>query len=541
MKGHTEEAPIPRERQLLERCRHYEEQLQVQADQVAGFKAVIEAQREEIERLKDTLAQLKGHKGRPKIKPSQLETGPRSRELEGRDRERKRAGAAKRQKTRPLKIAQTEILRPELVPAGSIFRGYQDYVIQELETRGHPTRYRCERWQTPDGGDVVGRLPEVLQGQHFGPRLRSSSLYQSSQPQVTQPLMVEYLRELGLDISVGQVNRLLTEDKEAVHAEKEAIVRTGLAIARSGGGEDTEARHRGRNGHCPYRGKEVFTWFASTESKSRRHFLALLRAGHSDSVLTDVARDSRAQQKLPTAQLRRLTAERPFAERGPWEGDLQRRGIPSARPIQIATEGALLGRALSHEVPADLVILSDEAGQFNILQHALCWVHAERTLAKLLPMREAQREAVETVREQLWDLYQALKAYHRAPCPQQTGQLEARFEELFTAKPGFQSLTLALQRLHQNKAELLRVLERPEVPLHHNGSEREIREYVKKCQSSASPRSEAGRQARDTFMRLKKTCRKLGLSFWHYLYDRLTGTQQILPLPQLIHAAAQGL
>jgi Transposase IS66 family len=358
---------------------------------------------------------------------------------------------------------------------------------------------------------------------------------------VTQPLIVEDLRELGIDISVGQVNRMLTEDKEAFHAEKEAILRTGLAIARYVGVEDTEARHRGRNGHCPYSGNEVFTWFASTESKSRRNCLALLRAGQSDYVLNDVARDSRAQPKWPNAQLRRLTAERRFAERGPWEGDLQRRGITSARHIQIATEGALLGRALSHEVPADLVILRDDAGQFNILQHALCWVHAERTLAKLLPMREAQREAVETVREQLWALYQALKAYQRAPCPQQKGQLEARFEEIFTAKTCFQSLNLALQRLHQNKAELLRVLERPEVPLHNNGSEREIREYVKKRKIRASTRSEAGRQARDTFMRLKKTCRKLGLSFWHYLYDRLTGTQQILPLPQLIHAAAQGL
>jgi hypothetical protein len=123
MKGHTEEEPLPRERQLLERCRHYEEQLQVQVNQLAEFKAVSEAQREEIEHLKDTIAQLKGHKGRPKIKPSQLETGPRSRELEGSDRERKRAGAAKRQKTRHLKIDQTEILRPEQVPAGSIFKG----------------------------------------------------------------------------------------------------------------------------------------------------------------------------------------------------------------------------------------------------------------------------------------------------------------------------------------------------------------------------------------------------------------------------------
>lgn len=333
---------------------------------------------------------------------------------------------------------------------------------------------------------------------------------------------------------------MLTEGKAAFHAEKEAILRTGLAVARYVGVDDTEARHQGRNGHCTYIGNEFFTWFASTESKSRRNFLALLRAGHTDYVLTEAAWAYMARQQWPKAQLQRLTEEGTFAERAHWETYLKRLGITSARHIQIATEGALLGSALSHELPADLVILSDEAGQFNILQQARCWVHAERTVAKLLPMSEVQREAVETVREQLWEFYQALKAYQRAPCPQQKGQLEARFEEIFTAKTCFQSLNLALQRLHQNKAELLRVVERPEVPVHNNGSEREIREYVKKRKISASTRSEAGRSARDTFMSLKKTCRKLGLSFWHYLHDRLTGAQQIPPLPQLIHSAAQG-
>src|SRR5262245_2581916 len=339
MKEHPEEEPSPRERQLRERCRQYEEQVQAQANQLAEFKAVIEAQREEIERLKDTIAHLKGDKGRPKIKPSQLEKGQPSREpvAGGSGREQNRAGAAKRQKTRHLKIDQTEIIQPEPVPAGSIFKGYQDYVMQELEIRVHTTRYRCERWQTPDGGNVLGRLPGALQGNHFGPRLRSYILYQSYQQHVTQPLIVEQLRELGIDISVGQVNRILTEGKAAFHAEKEAILRTGLAVARYVGVDDTEARHRGRNGHCTYIGNEFFTWFASTESKSRRNFLALLRAGHTDYVLNEAARAYMARQQLPKAQLQRLAQEGTFADRAHWETYLKRLGITSARHIQIAT------------------------------------------------------------------------------------------------------------------------------------------------------------------------------------------------------------
>jgi Transposase IS66 family len=386
---------------------------------------------------------------------------------------------------------------------------------------------------------VVGQFPTALRGSHLGPQLRSYILYQAYQQHVPQPLIREHLRERGIDISGGQINRMLTEGKEVFHAEKEALRRAGLALAHYVGVDDTEARHRGRPGVCTYVGNEFFSWFASTESKSRRTFLHLLRAGHTDSGLNEAAWAYMVQQKLPQAQLSRLAEERTLANEAQWQAYLKRRGITAARHPQIATEGALWASALSPERPAALVILSDDAGQFKLLQHALCGVHAERTIAKLLPRSEAQREAVEAVREPLWAFYQALKAYQRAPGPQQQGPLEARFDTLFTAKTCFQSLHLARWRLYQNKAELLRVLEHPEVPLHNNGSEREIREYVKKRKISASTRSEAGRPARDTFMRLKKTCRKLGLSFWHYLHDRLTGAQQIPSLPQLIQTAAQ--
>jgi hypothetical protein len=84
--------------------------------------------------------------------------------------------------------------------------------------------------------------------------------------------------------------------------------------------------------------------------------------------------------------------------------------------------------------------------------------------------------------------------------------------------------------MKQNKGELLLVLERPEIPLHNNLSERDIREYVKKRKISGSTRSDAGRRCRDTFASLKKTCRKNGISFWEYLLDRLRGTARIAPL-----------
>lgn len=92
-------------------------------------------------------------------------------------------------------------------------------------------------------------------------------------------------------------------------------------------------------------------------------------------------------------------------------------------------------------------------------------------------------------------------------------------------------------RLHRNGAELLRVLDRPEIALHNNLSERDIREYVKKRQISGSTRSDAGRRSRDTFASLKKTCRKHDLSFWDYLLDRLAVTDTLPWLSSTIFGA----
>ena len=182
--------------------------------------------------------------------------------------------------------------------------------------------------------------------------------------------------------------------------------------------------------------------------------------------------------------------------------------------------------------------MSDDAGQFNLLCHGLCWVHAERLIHKLIPLNDPHRVELHSVRGQIWDLYAELKDYKTQPSAVKKAELEARFEEIFTTQTSFATLNATLTRLHRNKAELLRVLERPEVPLHTNGSERDIREYVKKRKVSGGTRSELGRRCRDTFISLKKTCRKLGISFWKYLTDRLSGSHEIPPLPTIIRQQA---
>ena len=132
-------------------------------------------------------------------------------------------------------------------------------------------------------------------------------------------------------------------------------------------------------------------------------------------------------------------------------------------------------------------------------------------------------------------MYEKLKKYKDNPTKRRKSFIEKRFDEIFLEKTDFATLNETLRRIHANKDELLLVLKRPDIPLHNNLSEGDIREYVKKRKISGSTRSPTGRKCRDTFASLKKTCRKQGVSFWEYLMDRLGGAKRSVPyLPDLI-------
>ncbi len=300
--------------------------------------------------------------------------------------------------------------------------------------------------------------------------------------------------------------------------------------------DDTGARHNGRNGYCTHIGNEYFAWFKSADSKSRINFLSLLRCQNKDFVLNGQALVYMKKQKLPGYQLSKLTshADKIFKNEKQWLKFLKLMKITSDRHKRIAMEGALIGSVTYHGFNPGLAIVSDDAGQFKVFLHGLCWVHAERSITKLIGFNERQNNLLEKTKMDFWNYYKDLKKYRLNPDESQKQSLKKRFDEIFTRKTRFASLDLALKRPHRNKSELLLVLKRPDIPLHNNLSERDIREYVKKRKISGSTRSDSGKRCRDTFISLKKTCRKLNISFWHFLKDRLEFRNKYPPLAEIV-------
>ena len=213
--------------------------------------------------------------------------------------------------------------------------------------------------------------------------------------------------------------------------------------------------------------------------------------------------------------------------------------MTSQRHVRIATEGALLGSLIAHGVSPEMGVLSDGAGQFDVFVHALCWLHVERPLERLVPHNEKHRQAIERIRQRIWDLYTGLKAYQQAPSMTARDALAKQFDELVADRTDYPSIDGVLKGMAADRAQLLLVLQRPEVPLHNNLSEGHIRDYVKKRKISGSTRSDSGRRARDTFASLKKTCRRLGVNFWEYLQDRVRGLGKVPRLADLIRQKAE--
>ena len=518
------------------------------------------ALRAENQALRDEVARLKGLPPRPPSRPWGMEkaTEPGAVGNSG-TRSLRRRGAKRDQDA-----VTVERVLQITVPAGSRFKGYEDCLVRELRLSAEVIRYRRERWLTPSGETVVAPLPAGTAG-GFGPELRRFVLALHAQGQVTTERLTALLNGIGVEISKRQVVRLLAAPLDDLVAEDQDVLRAGLATARWITVDDTAARHARADGVTTQVGDDRFTMFRTGTAKSREAFLSLLRAGHTDYVVNAAALEYMRGRSLSGAVIERLATHRAklFASTAAWRAHLALLGLDQMQvtpdPVLIATEGALWGAIHHHGLLSGTVIVSDDAGQFRVGTHALCWAeaakvpamrsivgrqaegHAERLVHKLVPATPDQRRAVELVRALIWWFYADLKTWMREPCPRRAAALRARFERIFRRRTGYVVLDRLLARLHRRKPELLRVLQHPVIPLHTNGSENDIRACVTKRKISGGTISEAGRTARDVLLGLMKTCRKLGVSFFHYLGDRLhvPGATAVPPLPDLVRQAAR--
>jgi regulator of replication initiation timing len=504
--------------------------------------------REENQRLRDENNRLKGEQGKPKIKPSKKRRSSTTSDHSSEHERRTRKPRQRRSKVDRIEVDREETLHLDRsqLPEDVESKGYEAVVVQDVRIITDHIRFLKEKCYSPSQKQAyLAELPAGYTGE-FGPGVKALTRVLYHALTTSEPKIVEFLAHIGVSISSGQVSNLLIKDQEPFHAEKDAVYEAGLRSSPWQHADETGTRVNGENEHCYVVCNPLYTFYLTTKKKDRLSWI---------DVLTNLRPRVYLLQPETYEWLRQTQVS---------ESVLQcLRGFPQGRTFDEAQFTQLLDEHLANvnaqhrrlvleaatitayrtqqEFPVVQLLIGDDAPQLKRVTEelALCWVHDARYYKKLTPAVAHHRRLLEEFRERYWSFYHKLLAYRQAPAPEEVPRLEAEFDDLFSTVTGYVGLDRRIAMTRDKKQALLMVLRHPEIPLHNNPAEIEMRRRVRKRDVSFGPRTEEGKRAWDTFATLAATTKKLGVSFYEYLYDRTSAANRIPNLADLITQRAQ--
>jgi regulator of replication initiation timing len=516
---------------------------------IEQLSAEVRDLRVEIQRLRDENNRLKGEQGKPNIKGNTSGGTPPGDHSSEQERHKRRP-RHKRSKKRDVRIDREEVLKVDRarLPADAQYKGYETVVVQDVRLQAENVLFYKEKYYSASQHkSYLAELPRGYAGQ-FGPGIKSLILTLYFGVGTSEPKIQEFLENLGVQISKGEVSTLLLQQQEGFHAESEAVYEAGLRSSPWQQVDHTETRVDGQNQHCQVVCNPVYTSYHTQPRKDRLSVLDVLRQGRKRifrlnpealEILNGVPLSKAAQAILPQWCSEKEWQETDFVTR-----------LDQALPnLNLQQRTALLGAAAvaayhaEKGVPLVDTLVCDDAVVFRWLTRALmlCWVHDGRLYKKLTPVIALHREQLQDFRKKYWEYYHQLLAYRQNPNADKRLQLESEFDELFATHTGYSALDQRIEKTRVKKDSLLQVLHHPELPLHNNASELAVRQRVRKRDVSFGPRSPLGVKAWDTFATLADTARKLGISFHAYIQDRISQSHQIPPLATLVTQRAAEL
>ena len=513
---------------------------------IEDLRAEVKQVREENQRLRDEINRLKGEQGKPDIKPPPAEKRNYSSEGERRGKRRQRKG----RKHDQIDIDHEIVLsvNREVLPLDAQFKGYEPHIVQDIVVRTDNTRFQREKFYSASQRKTyLAALPPGYEGE-FGPTIRAQVLMLYYAGNMTQPRVHDWLKQVGVRISSGQIGRWLIHDQDAFHNEEAAAYHASLAECPWQHIDDTGTRVDGVNHFCHIVTSPLAMHYHTQPSKSRLSVLEVLQNHTSGRfLLNEQALTLMEYWHIPERYLWQLEAHFPREEHDQaftktWMmthlatlSETHRRRILDA--LAIAAYQA------QTDIPIVRLLISDDAPQFQAITQAraLCWIHEGRHYKKLTPTLPHHHRLQQHFLRAFWRYYDRLKRYRQQPTPHMAHRLSHQFDRLFALRTGYAALDRLIARTQAHKQDLLQVLAHPEIELHNNPAELGARRRVRKRHISFGPRSDAGRRAWDTFMSLAGTTHLLGISFFHYLKDRLMRRGDIPSLPDLIRQRATDL
>lgn len=434
----------------------------------------------------------------------------------------------------------------EVLPEDARLKYWDTHTMRGIQIEPHNIRFRIPVYYSPAREETY--RPEVPSGCEggFNPQLIAFVRLLGYEGNVSEERIQSIVGNFGVDISAGQINRILTEELEDYHREAFQVHRAGMEASSFCHFDQTGAKEDGGNRHANIFSTPFCTVFRTTDRKDRLSSIKALYPLREYTYRLDgtavwfceqigLARSMCGKMEEITCQedMTEEQFEEYLEEHLPDLKDRQRKWIK---------EGALLASLWAREeVPDPGVLVCDDAPQFRYLAHvlALCWIHEGRHYKKLSPLLELHREKRQQFLEEFWNYYGKLLDYKREPSEERRQALAEEFERIFSTETGYEQLDRRIENTKDKKERLLAVLANPEVPLHNNPAELGARKRVRKRKISYGTRSRKGTKARDTFLTLLSTCKKLSVNFFDYLLDRIKEAGEVAPLEELIRQKAR--
>lgn len=493
--------------------------------------------------LEDQLRLAKGEKPIPKFTKPKDVTAPRpTDESEKKDRKERR-------KTEDLKIDETKRLMVERgqLPPGAIHKGYRRVTIQEILFERHNICFELERFLDPATGKIIeAKLPAEFQGHEFGPVLRSFIVSLYFDCDSTHGKIKRQLAGIDINISTSHINNVLLKSADAFDGELTLLREKSLQIDGVQHIDDTSWKVlREQTAFTIVTGNKFFTRFTTVQGKSRHWAIFALSGGVTakykmNDVAVDYAVAASNSLKL-RAVLKDYCSGRLYNNSEVNELLAQEGLIDLSASIKWNIRTGMYVAALRSGELGECgnALMSDDAGQFNNLyaDHGLCWVHELRHYKLIEALNEENRLKLEIFLSDAWSLYETIKLLRAKLSPERLNYVLKEFDRIFvTGATGFKKLDQQRKLSAAKIDKLLAPLFNAGMPMHNNAAELDVRGRVIKRRVSYFNGSWRGARAWDTYLGLKESCRKLGVSFYQkvlarfecrrgpQLYEMLTAT-----------------
>jgi hypothetical protein len=510
---------------------------------------------DEVERLRKQLEQKKKAKNTNNSnKDAQDSSGDNDssgsdHSSEKRRKSRKKPKANDRRSFKELTIHDTVEcpVDPDTLPPDAVRHQDEVVVVQDIEIKPRNTLFQRQVFYSASQQKYYrGTLPAGFGHGDFSASLRSLIVSLKYCGNMSEPKIGEFLENFDVQVSAGSLSNILTKSADLFEQEYDDLLIAGLLSTPYQQTDDTSARVKGEFWNTHILCNPFYTFYSTRPGKDRLTVLKVLQN-------TDDLRFSFGE-----ATCRLLQDEFSIPEK--WSDEIALLGEVDIceTTLKLLLDGWFGDRnkqvrtvieqaaAISYYgqqslVPIVQTLVCDDAGQFKLLTDnlSLCWIHAGRHYEKLSPIVDRHAKSLDDFRGRYWAYYASLQDYRAGPTKELAGKLRLEFDELFSTRTEYAALDDRIAKTAAKKEELLTVLSVPEVPLHNNASELGARVSARRRDVSLHSRSERGVRAMDIFTTLVQTSKKLGISAFAYIRDRLSGALEMPSLAQAIQIAAQ--